>query len=65
MNRLNLTKGIAIAAALLGGGLGTLPAQAEFFEDSSASLSLRNLYFNRDFRHAAATQSREIGRAHV
>lgn len=58
MNRLNLTKGIAIAAALLGGGLGTLPAQAEFFEDSSASLSLRNLYFNRDFRRAAATQSK-------
>lgn len=33
-------------------------AQAAFIEDSKASLELRNFYFNRDFRHDTATQSK-------
>jgi hypothetical protein len=33
-------------------------AQAEFIKDSSVSLSLRNVYFNRDFRQDNAAQSK-------
>ncbi|VVO28027.1 OprD family porin [Pseudomonas fluorescens] len=33
-------------------------AQADFLGDSSATLSLRNFYFNRDFRQDTATQSK-------
>ncbi|MFA5678296.1 MAG: OprD family porin [Pseudomonas sp.] len=51
-------KPMAMSIALLSGGLMALPAQADFFDDSKASISLRNLYFNRDFRQANAAQSK-------
>lgn len=33
-------------------------AHADFFSDSKASIELRNMYMNRDFRHHGAAQSR-------
>lgn len=51
-------KPITISLALLTGAAMALPAQADFFEDSNASISLRNLYFNRDFRQGNAPQSK-------
>ncbi|MBI6566222.1 OprD family porin [Pseudomonas synxantha] len=33
-------------------------ASAEFLKDSTANLELRNFYFNRDFRHSNAAQSK-------
>ncbi|XXF10831.1 OprD family porin [Pseudomonas sp. D2-3] len=36
----------------------TLPANAAFFEDSTASLTTRNFYLNRDFRQSGAAQSK-------
>lgn len=46
--------------ALLCPALALLPltASADFIEDSTASLNLRNFYFNRDFRQDTATQSK-------
>jgi len=35
-----------------------LPANADFIEDSSASLTTRNFYLNRDFRQSGATQAK-------
>ena len=51
-------KPISMSLALLTCGVMAMPAQADFFEDSSASISLRNLYFNRDFRQSNAPQSK-------
>lgn len=52
-------KAIAQTVSLSALGLAlAIPAQAAFFEDSKASLELRNFYFNRDFRHDTATQSK-------
>ena len=48
---------LAVSLAL---GLG-LPAWAEeggFLEDAKAGLTLRNYYFNRDFRDAGAAKSK-------
>ncbi len=36
----------------------TLPANAAFIEDSTASLTTRNFYLNRDFRQSGAAQSK-------
>lgn len=36
----------------------TLAAHADFIEDSSASVTTRNFYLNRDFRQSGAAQSR-------
>ena len=49
---------IAISLAMLGSGLFCLPASADFLADSEAQISLRNLYFNRDFRQPNAPQSK-------
>ena len=35
-----------------------LPANADFIEDSSASLTTRNFYLNRDFRQSGAAQAK-------
>src|SRR5690554_5984600 len=52
-------KAIAQTVSLSALGLAmAIPAQAAFIEDSKASLELRNFYFNRDFRHDTATQSK-------
>ncbi|WP_183167473.1 OprD family porin [Azomonas macrocytogenes] len=40
------------------GGLSSSFAQAEFLGDSKASLTLRNFYINRDFKHNDATRSK-------
>ena len=34
------------------------PACADIFQDSKASLELRNYYFNRDFRQSGVAQSK-------
>lgn len=34
-------------------------AQAGFFEDSKASVELRNFYINRDYSQASTTQSKQ------
>ncbi|KAF1051518.1 MAG: Porin-like protein NicP [Stenotrophomonas maltophilia] len=49
-----------LPARTLATGLACLPlfAQADFIEDSKASLELRNFYFNRDYRQSGASQSR-------
>ncbi|MBB3104108.1 OprD family porin [Azomonas macrocytogenes] len=53
---------ISITRGLLLAGLSTpffvpTPSFADFFEDSKATLELRNFYFNRDFRQDTAAQS--------
>jgi hypothetical protein len=48
----------AVALAALGGAV-CLPSQAAFLEDGKATLELRNFYFNRDFRQADASQSKQ------
>ena len=35
-----------------------LPAKADFIEDSTASLTTRNFYLNRDFRQSGAAQAK-------
>ncbi len=57
MSKSLLARSVALAA--LGTSI-TLPsiAQAAFFEDSKASIELRNFYMNRDFRQEGASQSK-------
>lgn len=57
MSKSLLARSVALAA--LGTSI-TLPsiAQAAFFEDSKASIELRNFYMNRDFRQDGAAQSK-------
>ena len=51
-------KRITTSLTLLGCSLLALPASADFLADSEAQISLRNLYFNRDFRQTDAPQSK-------
>ncbi len=44
------TLALAVAAGTLGIALSQQASAAGFFEDSKASLELRNFYMNRDFR---------------
>jgi hypothetical protein len=55
MNKLSLAR--AVALATLGSGL-ILPAlaHADFIQDSTARLDLRNFYLNRDLRDTTAAQ---------
>lgn len=46
-------------AGLIGAGLLPALAQAEFLKDSSASLEMKNYYFNRDFREGAGQNKRD------
>jgi hypothetical protein len=55
-NNLNL---IMTGVSLMGGGLLSAQAQAEFIKDSKADLELKNYYFNRDYREDAGQSKRE------
>jgi hypothetical protein len=50
---------IVTSVSLMGGGLLSAQAQAEFIKDSKADLELKNYYFNRDYREDAGQSKRE------
>ncbi|MBV4519343.1 OprD family porin [Pseudomonas sp. SWRI74] len=50
---------IMTGVSLMGGGLLSAPAQADFIKDSKADLELKNYYFNRDYREDAGQSKRE------
>lgn len=52
-----IARGVALAALGITLAVPSV-SQADFFEDSKATLELRNFYFNRDFRQDTATKSK-------
>ncbi|GAB3467026.1 OprD family porin [Azotobacter salinestris] len=63
MNKSTLT--LAVTAAILGQTLSQQASAAGFFEDSKATLSMRNFYYNQDIRNEDRAGSEEWGQGFV